>query len=143
MKAFLVGLFLLIGGIAFGQSPSLEYKLFPLDSLVQGTRDTARYELGGKYNRVYVTIFDSGSTYTDTLVCEVYSPGRATWIRVGGTALFANTTSAFFIPNANYYQVFRLLHDGANRVRFRYLSTGYVATVGRRTYLQVEGVRNY
>ena len=34
MKAFLVGLFLLIGGIAFGQSPSLEYKLFPLDSLV-------------------------------------------------------------------------------------------------------------
>lgn len=117
MKKILIIMMLIFasGKIQAQLAPADIYKAN--DTLVAGAADSIKVDtLAGKYNKIYLTVTDTGATYTDSLIIEIYNKRLAAWSRVGLTRLLDNAvttatnqsnTTAIYLVNTEYADIIR------------------------------------
>lgn len=122
-----------------------DYKFFPVkylqskkDSTV--VQDTIKSDtLKSDYNFPCFAMTDTGSTYTDSILVEVYNPESAVWSPVRVRELWSGTESQYAVAGAGQTKTFYIIHPAPYYVRYILVNVQYVPA--RRTKIATEGYR--
>lgn len=138
-------LLILIAVFIVTQSYAQQYDAwFQSDTLIAGTdtlvTDTAKSTT--KY--IYLSVADTGATYTDSVAVEIYDEKLAEWVRVGLREVLTYTDYSLASPGAGTTKMYLVLYAGLSKytiIRQRLLNAQYVA--GRRTLTSWRFVNNF